>query len=143
VDTCAAAVGCEHLADLAVSAPCYPADPTTEGKGACHGGTKTCQADGSFGLCLDAVTPAAAEACDGKDDDCDGDTDEGFAVGPKQVRWRAVGWSLAGQGGGASWRALGGAGAASAGGPDAAKTTVRLGFWQALRALGLGGKAGN
>ena len=49
---------------------------TTNGFGTC-GGERLCLAIGPMPAC-DAV-PAAAELCNDKDDDCDGDTDESFA----------------------------------------------------------------
>ncbi len=56
---------------------CYSADPATEGKGICHGGTKTCGSDGLFGACEGEVTPAAKETCgNGVDDDCNGMVDD-------------------------------------------------------------------
>jgi len=52
-----------------------PNDPI---KGVCKPGKKVCSADGSkFGLCIGEVTPQK-EICNGKDDDCDGRTDEDF-----------------------------------------------------------------
>ncbi|MFO0758037.1 MAG: DNRLRE domain-containing protein [Byssovorax sp.] len=54
--------------------PCYSGSAATQGVGACHGGTQTCTL-GHWGACQGEVTPAA-ETCNGKDDDCDGQTDE-------------------------------------------------------------------
>ncbi len=48
--------------------------------GACSQGTQTCTA-GSFGACEGAVL-AAAELCDGVDNDCDGSPDEGLVAPP-------------------------------------------------------------
>ncbi len=56
---------------------CYTGPSGTEGVGICETGTRTCQQDGTFGSCQNEVTPQADEACNGKDDDCDGVVDEG------------------------------------------------------------------
>jgi len=42
--------------------------------GECHKGTQTCQADGTFGPCEGSQEPVD-EVCDGKDNDCDDETD--------------------------------------------------------------------
>ena len=57
------------------SAPCYSSDFSTKGVGACKAGTQACSA-GFWKQCLGEVTPTP-EICDGKDNDCDGETDEG------------------------------------------------------------------
>ncbi|HJL01371.1 MAG TPA: MopE-related protein [Polyangiaceae bacterium LLY-WYZ-15_(1-7)] len=43
--------------------------------GVCEAGMQTCTDDGIWGACEDAVGPMG-ESCNGRDDDCDGDTDE-------------------------------------------------------------------
>jgi hypothetical protein len=48
--------------------------------GACHAGTQTCTG-GVWGPCVGETLPAAAELCDGLDDNCNGVTDEGCAEG--------------------------------------------------------------
>ena len=57
------------------SAPCYSADPATKGVGACKAGTQACKA-GIWQQCIGEVDPSP-EACDSKDNDCDGEIDEG------------------------------------------------------------------
>lgn len=57
------------------SVPCYSGDPATAGIGICQSGVQTCK-DGFFGTCVGEVDPGI-EVCDGKDNDCDGETDEG------------------------------------------------------------------
>jgi hypothetical protein len=55
--------------------------------GECDLGTQTCQADGSWGVCLNSlgqkvlVPGEMDELCDLKDNDCDGQTDEGNPEG--------------------------------------------------------------
>ncbi|MFI5307928.1 MAG: hypothetical protein ACHQ53_11270, partial [Polyangiales bacterium] len=46
--------------------------------GVCSTGTLRCQGTSSAAPTCVTPDPAAAEACDGQDDDCDGATDEGF-----------------------------------------------------------------
>ena len=65
---------CDGSADEALSQPCYTGPGGTVGKGVCRGGTRSC-AGGRWGGCQGEVVPVA-ESCNGKDDDCDGKTDE-------------------------------------------------------------------
>ncbi len=55
----------------------------TAGRGACKAtGVKECSADGTATECSAvAGTPAVSELCNAVDDDCDGETDEGFTTG--------------------------------------------------------------
>jgi Stigma-specific protein, Stig1/Putative metal-binding motif len=50
----------------------------TNKKGACSAGTLRCQGTSSAAPTCVTPDPAAAEACDGQDEDCDGKFDEGF-----------------------------------------------------------------
>ena len=53
---------------------CYDAPGDTEDVGMCRGGQRVC-ASGKYTQCLGQTLPAE-EMCNGKDDDCDGKTDE-------------------------------------------------------------------
>jgi len=69
--------GCPCSNDGATSA-CYQGAAGTEGVGICHGGSMTCDAgDGLWGRCEGQVMPLDGEICNGSDDDCDNETDEG------------------------------------------------------------------
>ncbi|MCC6522750.1 MAG: hypothetical protein IT373_08830 [Polyangiaceae bacterium] len=61
--------------------PCEDGETTACGTdvGVCEMGTHTCY-DGVFGPCLGAIE-ATDEQCNDLDDDCDGETDEGFQLG--------------------------------------------------------------
>ncbi len=62
--------------DIGLDAPC------TVGVGACAApGQPVCGVEGEVVCAGRAGEPAAAEACNGVDDDCDGTTDEGFDLG--------------------------------------------------------------
>ncbi len=97
VDSCDAVGGCTNLPDDAL---CDDADPCTTDScdavlGCAHTDDPTCggqdaDADGHLALanggddCDDAnpdVHPGALETCNQRDDDCNGTTDDGFAVG--------------------------------------------------------------
>ncbi len=56
--------------------PCYTGTPQTQNVGECHDGTQTCDLNGQWGNCIGDATPSS-ETCDGLDNDCDAQTDEG------------------------------------------------------------------
>ncbi len=56
--------------------PCYGGPPQTQGQGTCQEGTQVCS-QGIWGEC-EGDTPPSDEACDGEDNDCDGERDEGL-----------------------------------------------------------------
>ena len=65
---------CDGKVDDGLTASCYMGPPGTEGVGICRPGAKTCTA-GSWSACAGDVIPQV-EACNGKDDNCDGTSDK-------------------------------------------------------------------
>jgi hypothetical protein len=57
---------------------CYSGPTATEGKGICKAGTQTCT-DGYWSACQGQVLPQD-EDCDGKDNNCNGQVDEGLTT---------------------------------------------------------------
>lgn len=55
---------------------CYSGPAGTEGIGVCRKGSALCMAAGKLGVCEGELVPEN-ELCDGDDNDCDGQTDEG------------------------------------------------------------------
>jgi hypothetical protein len=62
---------------------CYTGPRGTESVGECSAGQQQCL-NGNYQACLGATLPAT-ELCNGLDDDCDGEVDEGFGVGDRCV----------------------------------------------------------
>ena len=62
------------------SRPCYTGPPGTKGVGACQQGKQLCK-DGRWQPACKGEVKPFSESCDGKDNDCDGSTDEDFKVG--------------------------------------------------------------
>lgn len=67
--------------DPAVS--CYDSDPETLDVGLCRAGTQACE-DGAWSDCEGQQLPVR-ESCNGEDDDCDGETDEGCDCLPEET----------------------------------------------------------
>ena len=61
---------------------CYEGPAGTEGVGQCHGGQLGCV--NGAPVCEGAVVPTLELVCDGLDDDCDGQTDEGIGSVPEE-----------------------------------------------------------
>ncbi len=72
---CDGAIDEGEAAGSALVRACYAGPAATRDVGLCRAGVETC-ADGSWGTCTDQVVPAT-ESCNGFDDDCDGEVDEG------------------------------------------------------------------
>ena len=66
---------CDGATDEGLRRGCYTHDQATRDVGTCRSGQQTCAA-GDWGNCAGQRGPRA-EACDGRDNDCDGGTDEG------------------------------------------------------------------
>ena len=75
-DSCEADKGCVTLANAATKT-CFDADAKVVGVGLCKAGLQYCTNGALDTTCVGQVLPNKIEACDGKDDDCDGTTDEG------------------------------------------------------------------
>lgn len=60
--------------------PCYTGPSNTQNKGSCQDGTESCVNGSWSGACAGEQIPAT-ETCNGKDDDCDGQIDNGFDIG--------------------------------------------------------------
>lgn len=72
-------IGCTNKVDATKKHACYTGPNGTQGKGVCKDGTQLCTTDGKLGPCQNETKPAPKELCDGKDNTCNGVTDEGCA----------------------------------------------------------------
>ncbi len=84
--------GVRDLADAACKAfclpnqsrPCYTGPLGTANQGRCRPGTQTCKDDNTWGACTGDILPQA-ETCNGQDDNCDGNLDEGVPNCPSKA----------------------------------------------------------
>jgi hypothetical protein len=128
LDTCEKATGCVGKIDEKLSKPCYTHDAKYKGIGACVEGAQTCQKDGSLGKCDGDVAAAPKDACgNGKDDDCDGVTDNGCA--PSGVIGRFGSAVVEGKAGKNSLRAFVGGSIAAGAAKGTGKNSVEFGFY--------------
>ncbi|GEM_PF-3370578 len=128
-DACDSKKGCTAL-PIEATAACYDGPAGTKGVGTCVGGFQSCKDGALQPGCEGAVTPAASESCDYKDDDCDGKTDEGCKVIAAQVTTGCGFGHLGATGKGATsvFIDLGGA----VGGRRDGKTTLEVGWMRWL-----------
>jgi len=125
-DSCDSKKGCTNALDTKTAHACYGGPAATRGKGTCKDGQAQCKSDGTLGPCLGATLPVKKEACDSKDDDCDGTTDEGCA--PTQFRARVGNAVLTGTSGKLGVRAFAGGSVASGVTKPAAGGKLGAGF---------------
>jgi hypothetical protein len=75
--------------------PCFPSEPQKAGVGACKFGQQVCEKGSGeiptsqWGACIGAGAPSI-EVCNGVDDDCDGQVDEGCV----QCSTQSVVWDI-------------------------------------------------
>ena len=71
---------CDGQVDEDLTRACYSGPEGTEDVGLCVGGRQRCEG-GRYGACAGATLPSE-EQCDGADEDCDGQVDEGVCGAP-------------------------------------------------------------
>ncbi|MCK6511982.1 hypothetical protein L6R29_18730 [Myxococcota bacterium] len=67
---------CAPFCSAGRSEDCYTGTPSTSGIGVCRAGSRSCGADSMWGPCTGEILPQK-ELCDGLDNNCNGQTDEG------------------------------------------------------------------
>ena len=132
-DTCDAKTGCKSVNDDTLKVDCYSADPATKGKGTCKAGVWACKA-GTIdkSSCMGEVTPSSKEQCDGADDNCNGQVDEGCK--PTGFAARMGNASISGSGTKYGAKAFVG-GSSVVGEAAGGKYTARYGFYAWVKAL--------
>jgi hypothetical protein len=136
-DTCDKTAGCKSVNDDTAKVACYEdGDPKTIDVGICKQGEQACK-DGKLGACLGAQLPLKEETCgNGKDDTCNGQTDEGCKPTAYEARFGAAVVTGKTKVGNAELDArvfVGGSVAAGVSKGD--KTTADFGFYAWLRSL--------
>nr|MBP46636.1 hypothetical protein [Myxococcales bacterium] len=130
-DLCDTQKGCVNTAN-AGSQPCYTGDLKTKDVGECKSGVSYCKDGKLQGPCVNETLPKTKEACDGKDQNCDGITDEGCA--PTSVNLTFIAAKIQGQSAKLNVEML--VGQSSPSGDSANnKYTMSLGFLAWLQAL--------
>jgi len=69
--------GCTQQCEPGQVTACYAGPEGSSGVGECKAGRKTCDRAGEYGPCVGEVLPRT-ELCDGRDNDCNGQVDEGL-----------------------------------------------------------------
>jgi len=124
-DSCDAKGGCVNLPN-AVTVVCYTAkDKNTAGVGECSKGVQKCAGGKLPATCGGEVLPSLTEACDGKDDDCNGKTDEGCKSANVDLTFAAA---YAGVEAGGKKAFIELSGSSPSGRGAGSKRTVHLGF---------------
>ena len=73
---------CDASTDEGVlTRPCYTGRPDTEDVGLCRGGINRCEGAADFSQVCEGEVLPRPERCNGLNDDCDANTDEGFGLG--------------------------------------------------------------
>ena len=75
---------CDGKVDEGLTTACYEGPVATRKTGECRDGTRVCTSGKWGGPCSGEVRPVA-EACNGKDDDCDGKVDDGPLCSPHEA----------------------------------------------------------
>ena len=72
---------CDGETDEGADVPCYDGPANSEGVGQCRAGVRTCDRETGVlsDACVDQTGPVE-EACNGLDDNCDGEIDEAYAL---------------------------------------------------------------
>jgi hypothetical protein len=129
-DSCEPKKGCKYAVNTVTPVSCWTGASSKRTVGICKDGTQKCKADGSKTPCLNETKPAAKELCNGKDDNCSGQTDEGCAPVGVRVSYANIGGSAASAKHSVRVWSNGGTGST-----NDKKTTVRIGWLSWLKAL--------
>jgi len=130
-DSCDGQKGCQNKPN-AGTAPCYGGPGGTQDIGLCKAGSKQCK-DGALGsTCVGEVLPTATEACNGVDDSCNGQVDEGCK--PTSISLSFSNAYLAGQSGKLSLQLVLGPSGPAGKAEGSGKLAIDFGFFAWLKA---------